>query len=898
MRRASPLLRYGVAVLAVGLALLLKVLLDPLIMQETPFLLVFSAIMVAAWYGGLGPGLLATALGATFTDYFFLHPTGSFTRPGLESVPLLTFVLEGALICFLVGALRAARRRAETSAREAIEHQESLRRSEERFRSLVEGVSDYAIFMLDPRGRVTSWNEGAGRITGYDADEIVGRDFSVFFAEEDVRRGAPLAELEMAIAEGRFEQEGWRLRKDGSRFWADVAVTALRDDTGELRGFSKITRDITERKDAQRRLQEAENRLRTLVEHVPAITYTEQYGAARSLTYLSPQVESVLGYTPEEYLSHPDLRQETIHPEDREIAEDARTDETGEPFAAEYRQFARDGRVVWVRDEAVLVRDREGKPLHWQGFLLDITDRKNAEEKLRESEELYRNVVEHAAENIFLIDAVTKKVIQANAALQFSLGYTPEEARSLTLYDIVAHDRESIDRNVARVLEGSGRVGERRYRRKDGSLIDVEVNAGAISYGGRDALCVVAHDVTERKRAEESLRRSLNALLALYETGQLLSSSLEREEIGSRLLEIIGRISGTTAAVISLRDERGGLRAWRNIGDETVLASVRDEPEASAARRAALVAEEQRSFELPRRDWRSESVVGAFLPMRVRDQVIGVLEAYGPKRHIESETVETFASLANQAASALENARLYEELAERERQLHDLIGRLLTAQEEERRRVAYDIHDSLAQTAAAALQHLQAFARHHPPASPRGHEELDEVLDLARRTVGEARQVISNLRPTALDDFGLAAAIQQQVLSLRSEGWHVDYAAALGDERLPSGVETTLFRVAQEALTNLRKHARTSRAHVRLERRGPAVRLIVRDEGCGFRPVEAMHGADRGERVGLSGMRERVSLLGGRFEIQSEPGRGTSVVAELPLSAADEALVGGIRDGG
>ena len=292
---------------------------------------------------------------------------------------------------------------------------------------------------------------------------------------------------------------------------------------------------------------------------------------------------------------------------------------------------------------------------------------------------------------------------------------------------------------------------------------------------------------------------------------------------------------------------------------------------------------------MERPDLEGERLASIVLPLRVRDRVIGVLEVYGPEHLAESRAVETFASLATQAATALENARLYEELAERGRQLHDLVRRLLTTQEEERRRVAYDIHDGLAQTAAAAYQHLQIFARGYPPGSARARGVLEEAVELVRQTVGEARQVIADLRPTVLDDLGLAAAVHLQVETLRAEGWEVGYEEALGDERLPTEVETALFRVAQETLTNVRKHARASRrAHVTLHRLGGTIRLLVRDEGSGFRSDEVMNGGGPGERVGLSGMRERISLLGGRFEIHSEPGTGTSVLAEVKLPAAEE----------
>jgi formate hydrogenlyase transcriptional activator len=129
--------------------------------------------------------------------------------------------------------------------------EEALRLSQERFRLLVEEVKDYAIFMLDPTGRIVSWNEGAQKIKGYTADEIVGQHFSCFYTSEDIDRGKPNEGLTFAAAEGRWEEEGWRLRKDGSRFWADVVITALHDNAGNLLGFTKVTRDITEGKRAR-----------------------------------------------------------------------------------------------------------------------------------------------------------------------------------------------------------------------------------------------------------------------------------------------------------------------------------------------------------------------------------------------------------------------------------------------------------------------------------------------------------------------------------------------------------------------------------------------------------------------------------------------------------------------
>jgi len=145
--------------------------------------------------------------------------------------------------------------------------EEALRESDERFRSLLDGVKDYAIFRLDGNGRVVTWNAGAQRIKGYTADEIIGQHVSRFYTAEDVRSGKPTAALTTAIIEGRYENEGWRIRKDGSRFWANTVITALRDAAGNVTGFSKVTRDITER----RRIEQMHLHFRALFESLPGL---------------------------------------------------------------------------------------------------------------------------------------------------------------------------------------------------------------------------------------------------------------------------------------------------------------------------------------------------------------------------------------------------------------------------------------------------------------------------------------------------------------------------------------------------------------------------------------------------------------------------------------------------
>ncbi len=374
--------------------------------------------------------------------------------------------------------------------------EEALVMSEERYRAVVEQSAE-GIYLLDARSkRILETNPALRDMLGYSAAELRGMELYDITAhpQEDVDMN-----VERTLAErSRFAGERRYLRKDGSIVEVEVGVSVIQ--YGGMEVICAVLRDITERK-------RAEARYRTLVEQLPAVTYMQDIEGA-ALAYVSPQIEGVLGYSPEEYLADPSLRSRTIHPEDREwvLAEDERTDETGDPYSVEYRRIARDGRVLWVREEAVLVRDSEGAPLFWQGILMDVTERKRQEEALRQSEALYRTVVEQAAENIFLVDVNTRRVLEANDALHRSLGYTAEELKEMTLYDIVAHEQESVDLNIERIMEeGRQSLGERQYRRKDGSLADVEVNVSAVPYGEKRVMCIVAHDVTERKRAERAL---------------------------------------------------------------------------------------------------------------------------------------------------------------------------------------------------------------------------------------------------------------------------------------------------------------------------------------------------------------------------------------------------------
>ena len=281
----------------------------------------------------------------------------------------------------------------------------ALQKSEESFRVLVDGVNDYAIFMLDPSGRVVTWNSGAERIKGYRAAEIVGQHFSWFYSPEDIESGKPKNELKIAASQGRLEDEGWRVRKDGSRFWANVVITAIRDKGGDLLGFAKVTRDFTRRREVELALQLSEQRFRALFDFSPdAIIATEQSGR---ITEANSRVEKFFGYSHAELLGQPieilvPERFRSAHPGHRkDYSAEARMRPMG--IGLELRARRKDGSEFPVDIMLSTIETGSGRVV--LSVIRDLSEKVRAQEELerREREKRYLEEelnTEHGFEDI------------------------------------------------------------------------------------------------------------------------------------------------------------------------------------------------------------------------------------------------------------------------------------------------------------------------------------------------------------------------------------------------------------------------------------------------------------------------------------------------------------------
>jgi PAS domain S-box-containing protein len=245
------------------------------------------------------------------------------------------------------------------------------------FKAMVESVKDYAIFVLDPEGRVATWNAGAQRIKGYTADEIIGRHFSAFYPEIDIRNGKPDMELRVAAQVGRVEDEGWRLRKDGTRFWANVVITAIRGREGQLVGFGKVTRDLTERR-------AAEQRYRLLVEGVSdyAIYSLDTEG---NITSWNIGAQRIKGYTADEIIG----KHFSTFYTSKDFAAGMpqkvlKIAEQEGHFEGEGWRVRKDGSRFWSSVVVTAIRDEEGKLTGFSKVTRDITDRKRLMDELRQ----------------------------------------------------------------------------------------------------------------------------------------------------------------------------------------------------------------------------------------------------------------------------------------------------------------------------------------------------------------------------------------------------------------------------------------------------------------------------------------------------------------------------------
>ena len=386
-----------------------------------------------------------------------------------------------------------------------------------RYRLLVKSISDYAIYMLDPGGTITTWNAGAQRFKGYTADEIIGQHFSLFYTEEDQKEGLPHRALETAATEGKFEQESWRVRKDGTRMWAHVVIDPIRREDGTLIGFAKITRDITERKAAQEALRRSEERFRVLVQGVTdyAIYMLDPEGTVASWNRGAQRFK---GYTEEEILGEHFSRFYTE--EDRATGLPRRALQaalTEGRFEQEGWRVRKDGTRMWAHVVIDPLYDDEQNHVGFAKITRDLSERKVAQEAFQLSEQRFRLLVQGVSDYaIYMLDP-DGRVTNWNTGAQRFKGYTKSEILGEHFSRFYTEeDRETgLPVRALHTAVTEGRFEQEGWRvRKDGTRFWAHVVIDAIrdDSGTLVGFAKVTRDVTDRRAAQEELEKTRSAL--------------------------------------------------------------------------------------------------------------------------------------------------------------------------------------------------------------------------------------------------------------------------------------------------------------------------------------------------------------------------------------------------
>ncbi|HTM62646.1 MAG TPA: PAS domain S-box protein [Burkholderiales bacterium] len=598
------------------------------------------------------------------------------------------------------------------------------------FRLLVESVSDYAIYLLDTSGRVMSWNAGAERIKGYSAAEILGRHFSLFYPPEDRAAGRPDHMLEHAARDGRISAQGWRLRKDGTRFWADVVITALRSRSGMLAGFAKVTRDLTTWRQAHERIRESEERLQAFTDHSPAMMFLKD--ADGRYRFVNRQLLARFG-----------LRREQI---------------------------------LGRRDDEIFPT--------------------------------------------------------AQAAL-FS-----------------ASDADVVSQRAAIELEQAVRLGdvERIHMIVKFPVFDA---AGAIAgIGG------VATDITERIRNEQALAEQRTLLAEAQKLAGLGSWEWEPSSGRMSWSEELYRIYGLEVGAVAP-------------SFEAFLDRIHTSDRVMTATLIARALAEGRGFTHEERVVRPD---GAERVVRTQSEIVRddkgrVIKLVGACLDI---TEQRNSEIAQRAAAA---------------SLQSLTRRLVQVEEAERRRIAGELHDRVGQTLSALNINLDIALGSLGESGPQDlRMRLRDSLGLVDGTLSTIENVMTELRPPLLEEYGIGAALGwygEEFAKRTNIEVKCDDQARERNRDLPREAAIALFRIAQEALNNVAKHAQATQVDLLIDADEHRMTIAIRDNGKGFDPSAA---EARSTRLGMTTMQERVIAAGGSLEIESAPGKGTTLMARVPFS--------------
>lgn len=725
-----------------------------------------------------------------------------------------------------------------------------LREAEARNESILASVSDIYI-VFDRQWRFLHVNPAAIEAIGRAREEIL--ECTLWEIYPDIVG----TELEFKYRRAMEEEKpaAFDFHYPRTDTWWHLRFMAVSE------GLAVFATNITERKRARALLKQSEGELEE--------TKTARYAAERKYQHIfenagegifqstpegcyltaNPALARMHGFdSPDELIrSRTDISRELyVDPAQREEFK-RRLDENGRVRGFEHQTFRKDGSKIWISVNARTVRDEAGKILYYEGTARDITESKRTEQALRESEERYRDLVENSHELICTHD-LEGTILSVNRAARELFGYEWDEfVGKMNIRDILApRVRDQFNDYMRRILTEIGTSGTMLVETRSGEYRLLEYYNSLRTEGvAAPIVRGIARDITERRRAERALRESEERYRELFEN--------------SKDAFYVHDMSGVYVSVNRAAEKLSGYRREEIIGkhfSDFMTPEYARQVQRQLQKKLDSAGETTYEIEMITRK-------GKHVPVEISSRLIF--------EHGVAVGVQGCVRDISERKKAQEAARNYSR-------------RLIEAQEAERRRISRELHDQVGQILTAVKMNLHALK--HTCSEAETLSSIADNLKVIDEAVDQVRDLSVDLRPLLLDDLGLVVALRWYLeRQTRNSGVPAKFVSGSLDEddRFSSELETACFRIVQEGVTNILRHARASRISVRLERVLSDLILLITDDGAGFDARLLRSGNAGAATLGLRGMEERAQAVGGTITIDSAPALGTEICARLPI---------------
>jgi PAS domain S-box-containing protein len=528
------------------------------------------------------------------------------------------------------------------------------------------------------------------------------------------------------------------------------------------------------------------------------------------------------------------------------------------------------------------------------------------------SEDRYRILLDRASDGIVSIDG-SGKIVEFNRKAEEIFQYSKDEVIGNSLAKLIPKDISPVHKKgISHLVDSQepriGKTMEVVGVRKDGSLFPHEISISTFQIDDESIFTAIIRDISDRKEAEEKIKRQNEELILLNKIAQIIGQSIELKEILSSAVSFIMEASESSIGGLFLpENSQWELAAYRNITGKT--RTEESDPEFKGVLPIVNYVADEGEIIIAHKNSLDETLLPGplhyphnlqsfiCLPLKSKETVVGVL-LMGSETDMlfGGNEQELLKSLGNTIGVAIDHARLFEEVKktsreiEQEREkLEKLTKKLLVSQEEERRKISRELHDEAGQLLSTLKINLDMILKQLPEGLASIEALVEKSIQLVDQSSLEIKRICTNLLPSVLESLGLEAALASYIDSFRkSYGTDAEFNSCQIKERLPFEVERVIYRVIQESLNNVAKHAAASQLRVNLIDTPSSIIATIEDNGAGFDLPKTLSSQDANRGLGLLGIKERISLVNGKVTIKSEPGLGTVIRLEIPKQRMDQ----------